>query len=255
MTGKIEVADGLSIVRGIPLDEEQGIGPLTLGGYVREVARRYGPREAAVIHLGGSVVRWSYDDLLARSMEVARALVARGVGKGTRVGILMTNRPEFLAALFGTALAGGVATTISTFFTPNEIDEVLKASGISVLLLERTVLKKDFVEVLTTLEPLIGTAAHGAVGSLRYPFLRHLAAIDIAEPVGAVETWTGFAAAGTVIDPALVEACADAVAPSDPGVLFFSSGSTGKAKGILSAHRGVCLQLWRWAARCPRADR
>ena len=29
-------------------------------------------------------------------------------------------------------------------------------------------------------------------------------------------------------------------------MLFFSSGSTGKAKGILSAHRGVCLQLWRW---------
>ena len=33
--------------------------------------------------------------------------------------------------------------------------------------------------------------------------------------------------------------------PADPGVLFFSSGSTSKPKGILSAHRGVAIQLWR----------
>ena len=34
--------------------------------------------------------------------------------------------------------------------------------------------------------------------------------------------------------------------PSDAAVLFFSSGSTSKPKGILSAHRGVCIQLWRF---------
>jgi fatty-acyl-CoA synthase len=36
------------------------------------------------------------------------------------------------------------------------------------------------------------------------------------------------------------------VLPSDAAVLFFSSGSTSKPKGILSAHRGVCIQLWRF---------
>lgn len=40
---------------------------------------------------------------------------------------------------------------------------------------------------------------------------------------------------------------AAAIAPSDSGVLFFSSGSTSKPKGILSAHLGVCIQLWRMA--------
>ena len=105
----------LSISRGIPLSEEQGIGALTLGGYVREIAERFGPNEAAAIYLDGKAVRWSYSDLFARSMEVARSLAACGVGKGVRVGILVTNRLEFLSCLFGTALAGGVASTISTF--------------------------------------------------------------------------------------------------------------------------------------------
>ena len=63
----VEVTQGLSIARGIPLAEEQGIGPLTLGGFLREVTQRHGPAEAAVIHLDGRVERWTYDDLWARS--------------------------------------------------------------------------------------------------------------------------------------------------------------------------------------------
>ncbi len=242
----VEVTQSLSIARGIPLSEEQGIGPLTLGGFVRKVSRRYGPSEAAVIHLGDRVERWTYDDLWARSMEVARALVACGVGKGTRVGVLATNRLEFLSGVFGTALAGGVAMTVSTFFTPAELETVLQMGGCSVLLLERNVLKKDFARTLVDLEPQIGAAKPGEVASTKFPFLRHLAVIDSDEGLGAIEGWSTFLARGNSVDPALVDAAAASVQPSDPGVLFFSSGSTGKAKGILSAHRGVCLQLWRW---------
>jgi len=247
MSNAVTIEPGLSIVRGIPLAEEQGIGPLTLGGYVQEIANRYGPREAAVLRHGDTAVRWSYDDLLTRSMEVAKALVACGVGKGVRVGILATNRPEFLSCLFGTALAGGVATTISTFFTANELDEVIKASACSVLLMERSVLKKDFAEMLGGLEPQLLSAAPGQIASLRYPFLRHVAVVDGDADQGAIEGWSAFLARGALVADELVEAKAAAVAPSDPGALFFSSGSTGKVKGILSAHRGVCLQLWRWA--------
>lgn len=246
MTSKVEVAEGLSIVRGIPLSEESGIGPLTLGGYVKEIAARYGPREAAVIWLDGQDERWTYDVLLDRAMAVARALLACGVGKGTRVGLLMTNRLEFLAGLFGTALAGGVATTISTFYTPTELDEVLKAACCSVLLVESQVLKKDYGAILGELEPQVSAAAPGGIASLKYPFLRHIAFVDTDEGTGAIEGWSSFLSRGEEVSPELVEAAAASVAPSDPGVLFFSSGSTGKSKGILSAHRGVCLQLWRW---------
>ncbi len=236
----------LSISQGIPLSEEQGIGALTLGGYLREVCQRFGPNEAMVLRDGDSAVRWSYDELWQRSSEVARALVACGIGKGTRVGILQTNRPEFLASVFGVALAGGVATTISTFYTASEIGQVLGMSGISVLLLERSVLKKDFAQLLTELEPLLASSAPGALASVKFPFLRHVAMIDSDVAQGGIEGWSSFLARGRDVSPERVEATSAAVHPADPGILKFSSGSTGKAKGILSAHRGVCLQLWRW---------
>lgn len=243
---KVEVADGLSIARGIPLAEESGIGPLTLGGYVREIARRHGPREAATIEIDGKVERWTYDRFLAKSIEVAKALIASGTGKGTRVGIIVTNRLEFLSCTFGAALAGCVANPISSFYTATELDEVLKLSGCSVLLLERKVLKKDFADMLIELEPAIATTAPGGLASPRYPFLRHLAMIDTDAGEGAIEGWSTFLSRGRDVADEMVEAATASVTPADPAVLMFSSGSTGKAKGILNAHRGVCLQLWRW---------
>jgi fatty-acyl-CoA synthase len=247
MKNAAEIVGGVSISRGIPLADEEGIGALTLGGYIREVAGRFGPNEAAVLRQGDDAERWTYDELLDRSMEVARALIACGTGHGTRVGILATNRLEFLSCLFGTALAGGVACTISTFYTESELDTVLAMAGVSVLLVERNVLKKDFAAMLCNLEPQLRDGEPGQIASPRYPWLRHVALIDSDEGLGAIEGWSAFRARGKGVADELVHAATDAVHPSDPGILKFSSGSTGKAKGILSTHRGVCLQLWRWA--------
>lgn len=238
-----------SVIHGPPLDEEEGLGDLTLSGWFRTICEQGGPREALVHYEGGFAkgdrVSWSYDELWARANEVARALIASGVGNGTRVGILMTNRPEFLAATFGTALAGGIATTISTFSTPAELDHLLAVSHVSVLLLERWVVKKDFAQIIADLDPAIAHGTKGAIASVRFPFLTHVVAIG--GGADGIEAWDEFVARGDNVDQARVDARAARNMPSHPAVLFFSSGSTAMPKGILSAHRGVTLQLWRWA--------
>ena len=236
----------LSILHGPPLAEEAGLGELTMSGFIRQVTERFGHREALVQRGDdGGIERWSYSDLWERSCEVAQSLIACGLGKGERVAILMTNRAELLSALFGTALAGGVATPLSTFSTAGELEYLVSASACSVLLLERHVLKKDFVEILGALEPAITTAQPGKLESLKFPFLRHVAAVGCDEGMGAVESWQSFLARGSDTPPSQVEARAALISPADPGALFFSSGSTAKPKGILSAHRGVSIQLWR----------
>ena len=235
----------LSIIAGPPLDQEAGLGALTLSGWLREVTERDGSREALVWHgPDGAAIRWSYRDLWDRARDVARALVACGVGKGSRVGVLMTNRPEFLSAVFGTALAGGVAATLSTFSTAAELEHMLRTSAVSVLLLERKVLRKDFADMVAAIEPAVISAEPGRLASSGLPFLRHI--VSIGGGPGAIEDWDAFLSRGDEVAPELVEARASTVSPADPGVLFFSSGSTAKPKGILSAHRGVTLQLWRW---------
>ncbi|WP_417621291.1 class I adenylate-forming enzyme family protein [Parasphingorhabdus sp.] len=237
-------ANALSIVAGPPLAEEEGLGELTLSGWFLHVTAQFAEREALVFYDEGKRVSWTYADMRQRAFEVARALIAAGVGKGTRVGILMTNRPEFLAATFGTALAGGVATTISTFSTQNELEHLVNLSCCSVLLLERQILKKDFSALIEAIAPEISNCSPGQIVSGTFPFLTHVAAIG--EAGGAIETWDDFLARGQNVGDDRVLARAERNRPSDPGVLFFSSGSTAMPKGVLSAHRGVTLQLWRF---------
>lgn len=237
-----------SVISGPPLAEEEGLGSLTLGGWFREITQSGEDDEALCYYEGGleasERISWSYADLWDRANEVARALIACGVGKGTRVGVLMTNRPEFLSAAFGTALAGGVATTFSTFSTQAELEHLIAASGVSVLLVERKILKKDFAKLISEIDPAIRKCSSGAIASEKFPYLTHFACVG--EATGAVEDWASFLARGSGVSQALVDARAASVAPADPGVLFFSSGSTAMPKGALSAHRGVTLQLWRW---------
>src|SRR5207249_455591 len=122
--------------------------------------------------------RWSYVDLLDQATAVARALIAGGMTSHSRVGVLMTQRPEWLAAFFGIGMAGGVAVALSTFSTPMELEFLLQASSVSAVLFERKVVKKDFAEMLKTLEPEIGQAEPGGLASLKFPSLRRLVVVD-----------------------------------------------------------------------------
>ena len=238
-------ANASSLLHGDPLSEEPGLGALTLPGYLREIASRYARREALMMRTAGVVERWSYGDLWERSMDVARALVAIGLGKDGRVGILMTNRPELLSSVFGTALAGGVAVMLNTFSTAVELEYMLQVSSASVLLFEGKVLKKDFAAMLGGMEPGIAEGEPGRLKSTKFPFLRHLAVVGATQAQGAVERWANFLARGSVTPPALVDAIAASIQPTDTAALFFSSGSTARPKGIFSAQRGIAIQLWR----------
>jgi fatty-acyl-CoA synthase len=236
----------LSIIRGIPLSEEPGLGVLTLPGFLREVTLRYTDREALVIHHDdGSTQRWTYRELWDRALAVACSLAAYGVGKDSRVGVLMTNRPEWIASFFGITIAGGMPVALSTFSTPAELEHLLRISCVSTLLFERRVLKKDFAAMLAEIEPSIAHSPPGKLSSAKLPYLQRLVALGERSSAG-VETWSDFSSHGEGVSSQWVQARIDSTKPADAGALFFSSGSTGQPKGVLSTHRGVTIQCWRW---------
>ena len=117
--------------------------PLTLGGFLREVCRRNRDKEALVFHPPGGkpVVRFTYAQVWHEAFAVARALVARGVAKETRVGLLATNRPEWVIAMFGIALAGGTCVALSTFAKTRSSSYMLRMGDVSLLIFERSVLE------------------------------------------------------------------------------------------------------------------
>lgn len=158
--------------------------------------------------------------------------------------------------LFGTALAGGVSVALSTFSTPDELEHLLSASAISLLVFEDRVLKKNFASLLTGLEPKIRESAPGQLESVKFPFLKQLVRLDGVTgscdagsadlDVRAFEPWQMFIARASQVSSAIVESRAASVTAGDAGGLFFSSGTTSLPKGILHSQQAFAIQWWRW---------
>ncbi len=232
-----------STIRGVALADES-VGALTLGGFLREVCRANGDKEALVFYPPtGPVVRRSYADVWQEACLVARALIARGVTKETRVGLLATNRPEWITGMFGIAIAGGTCVALSTFARGAELEYQLRMGDVSLLIFERSVIGRDFAAELMELCPDLAQA-QPEVRSTRLPFLRRAVCIDDA-PAGTFESWPEFLK-NNLAPAALLEAVAAEIAPTDRGLVFFSSGTTAKPKAIVHAHRAAALMCWRW---------
>jgi fatty-acyl-CoA synthase len=238
----------MTTFRGPPAEAEEGMGALTLSGFLLEVARNHPDREALAFHEpDGGVVRWSYRDLECEARRVARAVLGTGAGKDSRVGILMGNRPEWIAALYGVALAGAVAVPLNTYFEPPELDYVLRHSDAKLLLTQTRLLGHAYVDQLAELCPELAGAAPGELRSSRYPHLRRVAALGLEDRRGAAEPWETFIGLGEDVSEDLVDACVAETVPADHALVIYTSGTTAAPKGVLHPHRGPAIQSWRFA--------
>jgi len=210
-----------------------------------EQAARVAEHEALVFDdplRGGATVRWSYADLLHHARRVAKALLATGVGKGSRVGVLMGNRPEAVASLLGAALAGAVTVPLSTFSPKPELSYLLSHADINVLLLQTAMGTRRFAADVVELCPAVGSAA--AAFDAEYPHLRYAIALGPASDACGIAPWDAFLQRGDEVDDALLDAVAAAVCPSDHAVVIYSSGTTDRPKGVVLSHRAVALEWW-----------
>lgn len=218
--------------------------PASLGGFLTELAERFGEQEA-IVHYdalrGGERTSWSYRRLLAEARAVAKALTAAGIGKGERVGLLLGNRNEFAAALFGTALAGGVPVTLSTFATPDELAVLLEKSQVGLLMTQARIAKRSLVDDLAA---LLAGLDRGHSDDTAFPYLRRVVALG-ADGDRRVEDWQHFVAAGSAISDAMLDARARGVSGDDLGVVIYTSGTTSLPKGVVHYHSTLTTQF-RW---------
>lgn len=235
-----------SISVGPDLGEEPGLGSLTLAGFIQEGCVRHGTREAlAFVDDSGVVRRWSYTELQAHAYRVSAALLQAGLTKGTRVGILMSNRPEWVAAAFGVALAGGVVVALSTFATRRELQYFLQSSDIAVLIMENGIHKTRYLDELQALCGELDSCTPGCLFSETFPLLRRVVCLEDS-PMTGVQSWEEFIGQGDSLARPVLEAVAGSVNEADQAVVFYSSGSTALPKGIVHNQRAVSIQLWRW---------
>ena len=207
--------------------------------FLEHCVSRYGERP--LILLGDR--RISYAEAEAESAKLARGLLARGIGKGSRVGILFPNGPEWAITWLAAARIGALTVPINTFSKTRELGWMLRHTDVDTLLTTPSLLNHEYQARLEEFAPSLLDQKPGAEGALFCPELPYLRQVFVFG--GEPRPWAQRAddlAPTAAIDEAFlreVEAC---ISPADSVIVIYSSGSTAEPKGAVHTHGTLIRQ-------------
>ncbi|KOS57378.1 MULTISPECIES: FadD3 family acyl-CoA ligase [Rhodococcus] len=206
--------------------------PRTTPAAVERAASVYADRIAIV----DGDVRPTFAQLRDRVREFAAALVAHGVGPGARVAIWSPNTHHWMVAALGIQWAGGVVVPVNTRYTGAEAHDILDRIRAEALVVAGDFLGTDRYAALRAAAP-----------GLHVPTVVRVPLGGTDAPADGVVDWDDFLAAATADARTEADARARAVSPDDVCDILFTSGTTGRSKGVLSAHRQLIGVAQAWA--------
>jgi acyl-CoA synthetase (AMP-forming)/AMP-acid ligase II len=222
--------------------------PLTIGSAVQAAAREFGA-EVAVAEPGG--VALTYRELLDGVREVAGAFIASGIEPRDRVAIWSPNTHHWILGALGAMYAGATLVPVNTRYTGYEALDVLARTRARALLVAGPFLGADRLGLLKQ-------AATQTSPEVELPGLIVGVPVEPGEPgQDRAAGWAAFLSRAADVDLALADARAAAVGPDDVSDILFTSGTTGRSKGAMSAHRQALDVAAAWAdcAELTVADR
>ena len=201
---------------------------LTLPGMLGDVASRFAER-AAIVENGKSI---SYQQLQQLSRQAARALMALGVQAGDRVALWAPNVSEWIVAACGVHAAGGVLVPLNTRMKGGEAADILERSRTKVLVSVGDFLNNYYPDLLSGQRPAT---------------LQHVVVLGDKVLPSADLSWAQFMAKadGTSAEAQLQREAQ--IKPDDTADLMFTSGTTGRPKGVMAAHRPTILAFKAWS--------
>ncbi len=162
--------------------------------------------------------RYTYQDIYKKVAQTANALRHAGVQKGDRVAICMVNNPEYIISFMAVTSMGAVCVLLNSWWVPDEVTYGLENSGATVLIGDEKRL----------------------LGLEKFTELKKI----VVRPVNSLnecETFNDF------IDGQSEKFSEPSLNTHDNATIFYTSGSTGFPKGVLSTHRNILSTLFSWA--------
>jgi fatty-acyl-CoA synthase len=189
----------------------------TIDANLRKAVARFGDREALVDVTAGK--RFTYTELDAAVERLARALLARGIAKGDRVGVWAPNCAEWFLTQYATARIGAILVNINPAYRTHELEYVLRQATIGTLVSAVSFKTSDYRAMIAEVGPRLDSL-HDVV--------------FIGDP-----SWDELLAGAASVTGDDVAARAATLAFDDPINIQYTSGTTGFPKGATLSHHNI----------------
>jgi acyl-CoA synthetase (AMP-forming)/AMP-acid ligase II len=205
-----------------------GTGEMTIPELVARAAEHYGEREAVV----DGAVRLTFAELAARIQHCGRSMMAYGVQPGDRVAIWAPNSWEWIVTALGAVSVGGVLVPLNTRLKATEVAYILQKSGTKLIAVGAEFLGVDYVSEVQSVQDLLPELETIVVFS------------DLGTP--PVISRRQFRGPAGKVPVSAFEEAGRSVGTDSVGDLIFTSGTTGKPKGVETTHGQStrCFEQW-----------
>ena len=201
---------------------------VTLTDALDAAARRYGNREAYVFE----DARLTYAGVAEKSNRVARALFARGLRRGDRIGVILGGYSQWPELYFGAARIGVIVVPVNIRFKMDELDYALGRAAVRLIFIHGGDCRDRAYGPL-----LLGAATRS--GALREHFPQVQGVIDIAATDEEPRSLANFLRSGSENHEAAFAAACAQVGPQDIALVMYTSGTTAQPKGAQLCHSGI----------------
>lgn len=235
------ISPQLSIVAG---PTEPQLLDITLGELLTLQALQYGRLECLVFPWTGA--RWTYGQLKDETDRLARGMLASGIQKGDRIGIMAGNCEQYISVFFAAARVGAILVVLNNTYTPSELYYALNHSGESISTFRITLLTNSLECRMLFMTPRIGRHNLEEVLSALGPNPKKAATSESLEEIvilrgshGNFANYQDVVQRGLSQEAHLLQDRESELRSGDVCNLQFTSGSTGNPKAAMLTHQYV----------------
>lgn len=213
--------------------ERPEVGTATHAVILDETASKR-PDMEAIVYKDRSLT-WA--ELREQSRKLSKAFLKAGLKKGDRIGILMTNIPEWAVVRHAIHRIGAWLVPVNTRYKTSELKTLLRKGELNGLVLMESALGIDFVELLYRVCPELATFDVG-IGRVRIrdlPSLRSVVYLGNEDHPGMYR-FSRFIESGSDVSDEYLSSVAASIGAGDVSTLMFTAGTTGTPKGVLTTH-------------------